>query len=383
MGQHESVEKERLRNMEAKLERQKRSLEEKAKQIALQNEKLKSQQQLLASDKTFWECFVEGNKWAKYDPRFSDVLEKAFIKFEACSRFQFGTVSFIRDSIPYVVKFDTMEQKRNDGVYQTSRRIRRQQSSLESSNACANRQVCVECNANFKSGTNKDGKPHIYCWPCHRDASRKKTPIDINPIKWSVSPAAHDGARISFLDPPFDHSTVSRETQEANFVCGIFHNILGQEGSRVKIVRIQVIEYENDSKVWSNFREKKRAFDGKGKGHQCWVFHGSCAKSMSGIITQGFKVGGEDVAIVNGSMYGSGVYTATGLRGPMAYATPHRVTGTHHVVLAKGLTGDSRTLSAPDGHCDSWIPRNNWLVFRSGEQLLPCYIVEYSNAERA
>ena len=89
--------------------------------------------------------------------------------------------------------------------------------------------------------------------------------------------------------------------------------------------------------------------------------------SAEKIMIQGFKVGGIDLPAANGSAYGKGVYTAIGPNAPMSYSGKDRV-----VILAQALKGDNNT-QVPD----SWQPRDDWKVFRSGSQLLPKYIVSY------
>ena len=47
--------------------------------------------------------------------------------------------------------------------------------------------------------------------------------------------------------------------------------------------------------------------------------------------------------------------------------------GANAVILAKALEG---TRVAP-GLSDCWAPRGDWLVFKSGAQLLPKYVVHW------
>jgi len=116
------------------------------------------------------------------------------------------------------------------------------------------------------------------------------------------------------------------------------------------------------------FEATKRAFHSSGKpAKPIWVFHGTSPSTVRKIVTEGFKVGGVDTAVVNGSAYGRGVYCATGPHDPLSYGKQKTV------ILAKALVG-VQGASERSGY-DSWTPRNDWVIFKRGEQLLPVYVV--------
>mmetsp|Transcript_15238 Transcript_15238/g.28994 ORF Transcript_15238/g.28994 Transcript_15238/m.28994 type:complete len:95 (-) Transcript_15238:145-429(-) len=93
-------------------------------------------------------------------------------------------------------------------------------------------------------------------------------------------------------------------------------------------------------------------------------------------MTQGFKIGGRDVEIRNGSVHGQGVYCATGSSTPLSYG------GGQVVILAEALPGH-RGATEGDRTADSWTPTScpDWIIFRSSSQLLPRYVVYIEDAE--
>ena len=170
-----------------------------------------------------------------------------------------------------------------------------------------------------------------------------------------------------------DHAAciACRETTEFNIASAQFCRLLCAPLNIVKTV--QVIEYERNSPVIKKFEEMKATLVNI---EQIWVFHGTNEVSLNRIIVEGFKVGGVDnISIINGKNYGNGVYTATGPKTPMTYSK-----GNNKIILAKALPGQ-RSHNESRGDSDSWVPRDDWMVFRSGSQLLPCYVVVYDDAK--
>jgi hypothetical protein len=121
-----------------------------------------------------------------------------------------------------------------------------------------------------------------------------------------------------------------------------------------------------------------RQFDACREGFRCagkstdeiWVYHGTETTLHSKILEVGFKVGGvDDIPVRCGSAYGNGVYTA---KGP---GTPHNY-GREVIILAKTLPGNFQQ-SPPPKACDemdSWgCGSRDWVIFKSGKQLLPVY----------
>jgi hypothetical protein len=121
--------------------------------------------------------------------------------------------------------------------------------------------------------------------------------------------------------------------------------------------------------LYARYQRKRAEFERLGKDTQpVWVFHGTKHEATLQICQGGFKIGGSDTAVVNGTVHGKGVYTATGPGTPMGYN--ERLDPTKkHVILAMALRGE-------DG-VDSRCPVRDWLLFTSADQLLPLYVVYY------
>lgn len=154
----------------------------------------------------------------------------------------------------------------------------------------------------------------------------------------------------------------SREQDEFNFACGQMVRLHSQQALKVH----QVDVYENPL-TEATYASKK---DTMPSSRELWVFHGTA--STDTIMTEGFKVGGRDpgVRVANGTAHGYGVYTATGPGTPMHYAGQG---DGNSVILAKGLEGTRGQREM--GDC--WAPNGDWLIFKTGEQLLPKYVVHW------
>ena len=152
-----------------------------------------------------------------------------------------------------------------------------------------------------------------------------------------------------------------REQDEFNFVCGQVSRL----GARQRVVRVDVYEVPSVQSRYESMHAKMSL------SRELWVFHGTAARNITHIMTGGFKVGGAGIAIANGNMYGSGVYTATGPHTPMSFSGG----GGGGVLLVKALEGVRG--ASERAECDCWSPKDDWLVFRDGHQLLPTYVVYF------
>ena len=78
-----------------------------------------------------------------------------------------------------------------------------------------------------------------------------------------------------------------------------------------------------ESPVLQAYEQKRSQFsikEGQSLEGEIWVFHGTSPQSVDAIVSEGFKVGGVQTAVVNGTVYGAGVYTATGPSTPIGYS---------------------------------------------------------------
>jgi hypothetical protein len=162
-------------------------------------------------------------------------------------------------------------------------------------------------------------------------------------------------------------SAHTKELFEFNFATGQYVRLLGTSAERVK----QVDVYESKP-VQDAYEQLKAQFSARGSKEEIWVFHGtSSAATVQSICTGGFKVAGQPGGppIANGAVYGHGIYAATGPRTPMGYGQ-----GSRSVILCLALPGKRGTQQEVD---DSWYPRDDWVVFKTGAQLLPKYVVHF------
>jgi len=154
----------------------------------------------------------------------------------------------------------------------------------------------------------------------------------------------------------------SRELDEFNMAVGQYLRLLRTESRGVK----QVDVYDSP-KVQKAFSDKKRELKARGSdGSQIWVFHGTAKENIEKICAGGFIVARDPSQIVNGAVYGHGVYTAKGPATPMGYARD-----VNAVILCLALPGRQGV----QGQDDSWSPQQDWMIFKTAEQLRPKYVV--------
>ena len=177
---------------------------------------------------------------------------------------------------------------------------------------------------------------------------------------------SHGTKRHTVLASSVADGSETRELAEFNFAWAQMQRLM--VGRTIQIHQIDVYESPTVERIY----EAKRLT--KPESNELWVFHGTGDAGIDGIMQGGFKVAGRDPGappVRHGAAYGHGVYTATGPKYPMVYANS---AGTNAVILAKALEG-TRGLQGID---DCWAPRENWLVFKTGEQLLPKYVVHWA-----
>ena len=235
---------------------------------------------------------------------------------------------------------------------------------------CDGNLKCLECTLTFAFIEITNLPCSDLLLPLIRDLMRRKLEANqqLKQQPWTKAPAkVRSNCKVYYIRS-MNHMAhkANRETSEFNMACAQFCRLLNQLPSVVTAV--DVIEYDQNSSVSQNFDKKKASLVNK---EEIWVFHGTTEDAMKKILEEGFKVGGvDDIGIANGRVYGNGVYTATGPKTPMCYTQ-----GNKKVLLAKALSGDR---GIDDRSGDSWVPKSDWMVFRSGAQLLPCYVVHYN-----
>jgi hypothetical protein len=159
--------------------------------------------------------------------------------------------------------------------------------------------------------------------------------------------------------------TDSKELEEFNKAVGHYMRLMGQ--SSRKVTQVDVYDSPNVEKT---FQDKEADFQAKKVDtKRIWVFHGTAEDNIEKICCGGFRVAHGD-QIKNGAAYGHGVYTATGPQTPMSYADR---TGCGAVILSLALPG----MTGQQEQADSWVPQSDWMIFKTGEQLCPKYVVRY------
>jgi hypothetical protein len=166
-------------------------------------------------------------------------------------------------------------------------------------------------------------------------------------------------------------SAHTKELSEFNFASGQYVRLLGSSAERVT----QVDVYESKP-VQDAYEGLKAQFSARGFKEEIWVFHGtSSAATVQSICTGGFKVAGQPGGplIANGAVHGLGIYAATGPKSPKFYGKDSR-----SVILCLALPGkrgnDAKQREVDE---DSWYPKDDWVVFKTGPQLLPKYVVHF------
>ena len=200
-------------------------------------------------------------------------------------------------------------------------------------------------------------------------------------LRWKEAKKAVPGfAGVTRRELKDGGAEVSREAKEFDFARGKYWGLL--KGQTPGFVQVDLYDSPKVRAAYEQKRaELKRAAGGR-EPKEVWVYHGTRdPKAAEKIAAAGFAVGGIDpeVPIRNGNVYGNGVYTATGPETPWNYAgNPRRGSGQSagRVILSMGLPGRTKGESEAGGG-DSWVPHSDWLVFRTGSQLLPKYVIHF------
>jgi hypothetical protein len=163
-----------------------------------------------------------------------------------------------------------------------------------------------------------------------------------------------------------DDTLESRELQEWNFATQQFQRLM-----HGNINTVRRVEVWSSPKVQIRFDQYKARQRQPGNVH--WVFHGTNSHNLRSIMTTGFCVGGQGVPVKNGTAYGTGVYTATGPATPFAYSSGDSL------ILARGYCGAQEQLGGSWGAGDHRRVENDWIIFRTPDQLVPVYVLHFGH----
>jgi hypothetical protein len=143
----------------------------------------------------------------------------------------------------------------------------------------------------------------------------------------------------------------------------------------IKGKTVTKVEYWENQLLRNKWNKKLKELKNKGYSDRIWVFHGTSPTSLPKIMKGGFKIGGQNGhPVSNGTVHGQGVYTGVGVSGPITFKN-----GANQLILCEALIGkkDKNDSKGANGG-DSWTPRDDWVVFKTSEQLLPTYVVHYN-----
>ena len=164
-----------------------------------------------------------------------------------------------------------------------------------------------------------------------------------------------------------------KELTAFNFAKGHYDHLLGKKAKENTVKQVDVYE---SKPVLAAYKQCKAQFSKRGFNEEIWVFHGtSSAAIVQSICTGGFKVAGQPGGppIANGAVHGLGIYAATSPDTPMGYGQDSR-----SVILCLALPGKKgKQAKQREEDEDCWYPKKDWVVFKTGAQLLPMYVVHF------
>ena len=127
------------------------------------------------------------------------------------------------------------------------------------------------------------------------------------------------------------------------------------------------MEYTRCSILEEKYEARKKEIGQSGvEVSERLLFHGTSKEAIDKIIREGFKVGGEEVTMKTGCVYGKGVYVAANPETAMEYAKSSRM-----MLLSRAVCGSNGVHHNFGGTTDIY-------VLMKGDQLLPCYIVHFN-----
>jgi peptidase E len=234
----------------------------------------------------------------------------------------------------------------------------------------------------------KDGEAYVFAGGsnpiiCHANKSAKdkivqrmNSHIFVGPSKasWIRSPRKiAEGVSMQEIKADEVSFIHCKELDAFNFAKGHYDHLLGKVAQKNTVKQVDVYQ---SVPVQVAYDQCKAQFSKRGFKEEIWVFHGTpSANTVQKICTEGFKVGGQPGGppIANGAVHGLGVYAATSPNTPMGYGKDSR-----SVVLCLALPGKKgENATQRKGEEDHWYPKKDWVVFKTGAQLLPKYVVHF------
>jgi hypothetical protein len=222
--------------------------------------------QPLSTPISTWQCQVDGGAFVDFSAAILITLEMQYTSYWNGGS---PTTTFIRDGIPYKADFRTMEQQRDDGLYDTKRAIRRQEL-----------------------------RP-----PLQHSSSVLALAQHMNPPgTWSAM--KNQAVAELFPLPPGPELYQVRQA---------FMKTLNSSIKNVNVQRIQNVSLwrQYATKRWEFVsRECESTREGPSSQARCervWLFHGTDEDTVKKIVQRGFN---RSFAGKNATVYGKGVYFA-------------------------------------------------------------------------
>eukprot|EP00467_Chlorarachnion_reptans_P012791 CAMPEP_0114501188 /NCGR_PEP_ID=MMETSP0109-20121206/8365_1 /TAXON_ID=29199 /ORGANISM="Chlorarachnion reptans, Strain CCCM449" /LENGTH=412 /DNA_ID=CAMNT_0001678901 /DNA_START=213 /DNA_END=1448 /DNA_ORIENTATION=- len=143
---------------------------------------------------------------------------------------------------------------------------------------------------------------------------------------------------------------VCTENHEFNLAFAQFMRSLKgkRDVSAISIYESPVLEYRYREQL----KKMSTELSTETNAGERWVFHGTNKEVVEQIMIQGFKIGGEDIRVRNGSMFGKGVYTSTSAGDALQYADGKVV------ILSRAILGNHGEANSDVHFLDSWTPKN-------------------------
>ena len=135
--------------------------------------------------------------------------------------------------------------------------------------------------------------------------------------------------------------------------------------NELKVVKV---EYIVNSKLHLKYENQKELFRRANVPIvENFVFHGTLKTNIDSIIEDGFKIGGVNGhAVINGAVYGAGIYTSISAHAPLQFSAHSTC-----MIALRALPG------LQDVHCVLPAAQPDWLVLKTADQTLPCYIIHF------
>lgn len=236
--------------------------------------------------------------------------------------------------------------------------------------------ICPSCPSSFITASSSQSTCRC---PCGVELCTECGSISHADIPCLVALSKQDEYQ-EFVCENNEHYEFARSQFEWNLHEAQKQKLVGAAGLKVKSVTLVY-----NPLLQEKFEKAKQEMikDGIDPG-EIFVYHGSNIKNYPDICRKGILIGGKDVKIAIGSVYGFGVYTASD-----ATMSIHFANKNGKLLLCKGLVGrispnpikKIEDLSKTNYHsyfADFRGVQSNYYIFFKSDYVIPYYIIEYN-----